>query len=75
VARKLIAGGMVLAALIAGLVGVSASVVAADHAARVPAPAHAVAGENAKPTDTGAALDLSNWQETRDTISSSGFRR
>jgi len=68
VARKLIAGGLVVAGLLAGLAGVSAYVIAADHSARVPAPGHQAAEPNAKPGDAGAALDLSNWQETRDTM-------
>lgn len=70
--RKLIAGGLVAAALIAGLAGVSACVIAADHSARVPAPGRSTAEPAAEPTDTSSAVDLSNWQETRDTMPGSG---
>jgi hypothetical protein len=68
VARKLIAGGLVVAALLAGLAGVSAYVIAADHSARVPAPGRPAVEPAAKPTDADAALDLSNWQETRNSM-------
>ncbi len=70
-ARKLIAGGLVVAALLAGLAGVSACVIAADHSARVPAPGRSAAEHTAKPTDADAAIDLTDWQETRVTMSGS----
>lgn len=71
-ARKLIAGGLVVAALLAGLAGVSACVVASDHAARIPAAGQPAAEPAAKSADADAALDLSNWQETRVTLPGSG---
>ncbi len=73
-ARKLIAGGLVVAALLAGLAGVSACVVASDHAARVPAVGQPTAAPNATPTDAGAAIDLNNWQEARVTMPGSGTK-
>lgn len=70
-ARKLIAGGLVLAAVLAGAGGVSAVVLTSDHFSRVPAVAPvAGTGEPAKATDDGT-VDLSNWQETRVTVSGS----
>lgn len=71
-ARKLIAGGLVVAALLAGVAGVSACVIAADHSARLPALGRQAAEPAAKPVDADAAADLSNWQETRVTMPGSG---
>ena len=74
-ARKWIAGGLVVAALVAGVFGVSAYVLAADHTAGVPAggrkgadPANPAVDKN------GAAADLNNWQEARVTVAGSRFR-
>lgn len=72
-ARKLIAGGLVLAAVLAGAGGVSAFVLTSDQYTRVPA-APAAHGPAAPGTTTDdGAVDLSNWQETRVTLSGSGF--
>jgi len=74
-ARKYIAGGLVVAALLAGLVGVAAFAVAADHTVRVPAAGRPAADPAAPGFDAnGAAVDLNNWQETRVTASGSTFK-
>lgn len=73
--RKLIAGGLVLAAVLAGAGGVSAFVLTSDHFARVPA-APVAPGTQAPGATTQAddgSVDLSNWQETRVTLPGSGF--
>ena len=70
--RKLVAGGLVVLALVAGLGGVSAVVLASDHATRVPA-AQPVPAADAQ-TDADAAVDLNNWQEARVTMPGSGSR-
>lgn len=74
-ARKLIAGGLVVAALLAGLGGVTAFVLAADHTAQMPAVGRP-AGNPAKPgvDANGAAVDLNNWQEARVTVPGSKFK-
>jgi hypothetical protein len=72
-ARKLIAGGLVLAAVLAGAGGVSAFVLTSDHFARLPAAPTAPAAAEPATADDGGAVDLSNWQETRVTLSGSGF--
>jgi hypothetical protein len=74
-ARKWIAGGLVVAALVAGLVGVSAYALAVDHAAGVPANGRtAVDPANPAADKNGAAADLNNWQEARVTVAGSRFR-
>lgn len=74
-ARKWIAGGLVVAALVAGLFGVSAYVLAVDHTAAVPAGARPAADPaNPAAEKNGAAADLNNWQEARVTVAGSRFR-
>lgn len=74
-ARKLIAGGLVVAALLAGLGGVTAFVLASDHTAKVPAAGRPAGNPaNAGVDANGASVDLNNWQEARVTIPGSKFK-
>jgi hypothetical protein len=73
--RKMIASGLVVGALLAGLAGVSAFVLMSDQTAAVPAAEHSAANAVSPAADSnGAALDLNNWQEARVTASGSNFK-
>ena len=74
-ARKLIAGGLVVAALLAGLGGVTAFVLASDHTAKVPSAGRPAANPaNSGVEVNGATVDLNNWNEARVTVPGSKFK-
>ncbi|MCU0702873.1 MAG: hypothetical protein MUF18_02665 [Fimbriiglobus sp.] len=66
-ARKLLAGGLVAVAVLAGAATVSAALWSADHTTSVPA-ANQAAVANAAPNGSSEAVDLRGWQETAVTI-------
>jgi opacity protein-like surface antigen len=73
-ARKFIALGVLVAALVGGAAAVAACVVAADHTAPVPAAERATGEPKNRVTDDGTAADLTNWQEVRVVVTGSKFR-
>jgi hypothetical protein len=71
--RKLIAVGVLVAALVGGA-AVAACVVAVDHTTPVPAAERSSGEPKNHATDDGTAADLTNWQEVRVVITGSKFR-
>lgn len=73
--RKLIALGVLVAALVGGAGAVAACLVSADHLTPVPAAERSSGEPNNSATETdGTAADLTNWQEVRVVIVGSKFR-
>jgi hypothetical protein len=73
-ARKLIAIGVLVAALVGGAAAVAACVVAADHTAPVPAAERSSGEPKVNSADADGAADLTNWQEVRVVVTGSKFR-